>query len=154
MRPEPTDSTKELLSPPQIMLQFAHQYPGNYPVPAVLAALAEELNMDDAESIQFGNTVFITHHSAEEKGTVFMRAMNVDTAENFVDNTENYVVYAYGKGIKTIVTAYDDSAISSVIKTVKRRVDKNNPNLDAKLTFERNEGQIMATIVLMKEDKK
>lgn len=154
MRPEPIDSEKELLAPPQIMLQFAHQYAGEYPVQAVLAGLAEELNMDDAESIQFGNTVFITHHSTEEKGTVFMRAMNVDTAANFVDNTENYVVYAYGRGIKTIATLYDDPTISSVIKAVKRRVDKNNPNLDAKLTFERDEGQIMATIVLMKEDKK
>jgi Flp pilus assembly CpaF family ATPase len=110
--------------------------------------------MDDAESIQFGNTVFITHHDREAEATVFMRAMNVDTAANFVDNTENYVVYAYGKGIKTIVTAYDDSTISSVIKAVKRRVDKNNPQLDAKLTFEQDSGQTVATIVLMKERKK
>jgi len=154
MRPDPIDSMQELLAPPQIMIQFAHQYADEYPVPAVLAALAEELNMDDAESIQFGNTVYITHHSDEEEGTVFMRAMNVDTAANFVDNTENYVVYAYGKGIKTIVTMYDDPTISSVIKAVKRRVDKNNPTLDAKLTFAQDEGQTVATIELMKERKK
>lgn len=150
MRPDPVDSTKELLAPPQIMLQFAHQYANEYPVAAVLAGLVEELNMDDAEAIQFGNTVYITHHS-EDKGVVFMRALNVDTAANFVDNTENYVVYAYGAGIKTIVTAFDDPTITSVIKTVKRRVDKNNPNLDADLKFEQDGGQTVATIELVGE---
>lgn len=154
MRYEPIDSAKELLTPPHIMMQFAQQYTGEYPLQAVLLGLARELNMDDAESIQFGNTVYITHHSDEEDGTVFMRAMNVDTAANFVDNTENYVVYAYGKGIKVIVTLYDDAAISSVIKAVKRRVDKNNPTLDATLEFGKDGEQIMATITLLPERKK
>lgn len=154
MRPDPIDSTKELLEPPHIMLQFAHQYSDEYPVQAVIAGLVQELNMQDAESIQFGNTVFITHHSEEEKGTVFMRAMNVDTAQNFVDNTENYVVYAYGRGVKTIVTAYDDPVITSVIKAVKARVDKNNPNLDATLEFDEDDGQTVATIALIEERKK
>lgn len=154
MRPEPVDSTKKLLEPPQIILQFAHQYPGNHPVQAVVAAISDELNMPDADAIQFGNTVFISHYTEGDQDAVLMRAMNVDTAENYVDNTENYVVYAYGRGVKTIVTVFNDPAIESLIKTVKHRIDKNNPTLDAELTFKQDEGQTTATIVLMKERKK
>lgn len=154
MRPEPIDSMKKLLEPPQIILQFANQYPGNHPVDAVVAAIAEELNMPDADAIQFGNTIFISHYNEGDKDAVLMRAMNVDTAENYVDNTENYVVYAYGRGVKTIVTVFSDPAIESLIKTVKQRIDKNNPKLDAKLTFKHEDNQTSATIVLMKERKK
>lgn len=154
MRPAPIDSMKKLLEPPQIILQFANQYPGNHPVQAVVAAIAEELNMPDVDAIQFGNTVFISHYTEGDQDSVLMRAMNVDTAENYIDNTENYVVYAYGRGVKNIVTVFSDPAIESLIKTVKHRIDKNNPKLDAKLTFKRDEGQTSATIMLIKERKK
>jgi hypothetical protein len=154
MRPEPIDSTKELLTPPHIMLQFAHQYSNEYPVNAVVAALVEEMNMKDAETIQFGNTVYINHYDEDDKSSVFMRAMNVDTAANFVDNTENYVVYAFGRGVKTILTVYEDPVITSVIKAVESRVNKNNPELDAEITYEDDEDQTVATIKLLEDRKK
>jgi len=153
VRPDPIDSTKELLTPPQILIEFLQRYgTDGIPMQAALAGLAQELGMDDAESIQFGNTAFISHYD-EGEGLVFMRALNVDTAPNFVNNIENYVSYVYRRGVKTIVTNYDDNVISAAIKTAHRRISNNNPSLSAKLSFGTDDGQTVATITLTEEGK-
>jgi hypothetical protein len=153
VRPDPIDSTKKLLSPPEIMMEFLRRYDtGEYPMQVAMVAMAEELNMDDAEAIQFGNTAFISHYSDEDP-LVYMRALNVDTAPNFVDNIENYVSYVYRRGIKTIVTNYSDPVVSMAIKTAHRRIEQNNKSLEADLKFEQDEGETVATITLTKEAK-
>jgi hypothetical protein len=146
VRPEPIDSTKELLSPPQILMEFMRRYgTSDVPPQAALAGLVHELNMDDAESIQFGNTAFIGHY-AEDKKTVYMRALNVDTVANLVDNIENYVAYVYSRGVKVIVTNYSDPTITGVIKTAHRRIEKNNPQGGAEVTFEQDGKETVAVI--------
>lgn len=152
MRPDPIDSTKKLLSPPEIMMEFLRRYDtGEYPIHVAMVAMAEELNMDDAEAIQFGNTAFISHYSKDEP-LVYMRALNVDTAPNFVNNIENYVSYIYRRGIKIIVTNYSDPVVTMAIKTAHRRIQDNNKGLDADLKFRQKEGETMA-MVSLKEEK-
>lgn len=146
MRPEPIDSTKELISPPQILMEFMRRYgTDGVPPQAALAGLIHELNMDDAESIQFGNTAFIGHYN-EDKTLVFMRALNVDTAANLIDNIENYVSYVYARGVKVIVTNYSDPTVTSAIKAAHKRIEANNPQGGATLEFEQEGGETIATI--------
>lgn len=151
MRPDPIDSTQNLLDPPQILIEFLQRYDAGVPMQAALLGLAQELGMDDAESIQFGNTAFISHYD-EDESLVFMRALNVDTAANFIDNIENYVSYVYRRGIKTIVTNYSDAAITSAIKAVHQRISQNNVRLRADLGFEQEDDQTVATITLAKDN--
>jgi hypothetical protein len=155
MNVELVDSAKTLLEPPQIMMQYAQGETDEYPLHAVLAGIAQELSMPRAEAIQFGNTIFINHYTGDDdkddeddEDGVFMRMMNVDTPENLVDNIENYVVYAYSRGIESLFVLYDDSAITSAIKAVSRRVNKNNPHVNFKVTFEPYEGQQAAVCSL------
>lgn len=146
MRPEPIDSTNELLEPPQIMLEFMRRYgTAGVPPAAALASLINEISGDSAETIQFGNTAFISHYS-DERPMVYMRALNVDTAANFVDNIEYYVAYVYRRGIKIIVTNYTDPSVSTAIKAAHRRIQDSNPQGGATLEFSEDSGQIVATI--------
>lgn len=133
-------------------MEFLRRYDtGEYPIHVAMVAMAEELNMDDAEAIQFGNTAFISHYSKDEP-LVYMRALNVDTAPNFVNNIENYVSYIYRRGIKIIVTNYSDPVVTMAIKTAHRRIQDNNKGLDADLKFRQKEGETMA-MVSLKEEK-
>ena len=154
MRPDPIDSTKELLTPPQILIEFLQRYgTDGIPMQAALAGLAQELGMDDAESIQFGNTAFITHYAEDsQEPLVYMRALNVDTAANFVSNIENYVSYVYRRGIKVIVTNYSDPTITSAIKAAQRVIEQNNPNGGANITFEQDGEETVATITQYLKD--
>lgn len=151
MRPEPIDSTKKLISPPEIMMEFLKRYDDTgYPIQVSMLALAQELGMDDAEAIQFGNTAFISHYS-DDKRSVYMSALNVDTASNYVDNVENYVAHVFRRGVKQIVTNFSDPSIESVIKTVKKRIDKFNPELEADLSIEQDGEETVAIIDLRSE---
>lgn len=149
VRPTPIDSNDELLAPPAILLEFMDRYgAGEYPVHAAVAGLVEELGMDDAESIQFGNTAFISHYDGD---VVFMRALNVDTAKNLVDNIENYVMYVFRRGVKTIFTNYTDPVVTSVIRTVFNRIRENNKGngVTPELEFDRDDaGEYVAAITL------
>jgi hypothetical protein len=148
MRPEPISSDTTILPPAQILVEFLRRYgSGQHPTPAALAALAQELEMEDAEAIQFGNTAFISHYTADGQ-SVFMRALNVDTAKNFVDNIENYVAHVYRRGVKTITTAFTDDAIAGAIRTVKQRIEKLNRAVKAELTFDVRNEQTVAIIQL------
>lgn len=148
MRAEPIDSTKRLLQGPEIIFEYLqkHDTESDHPPEAKLAAISAEITMDDADVIQFGNTAYISHYG--DDNVVFMRALNVDTARNFIDNTENYVAYAFGRGVKKIATQYTDTAITTLIKRVKQNLDKHNPNLKASLEFEEGDGEYMALISL------
>lgn len=148
MRAEPIDSTKRLLRGPEIIFEYLqkHDTDNEHPPEAKLAAISAEITMDDADVIQFGNTAYISHYG--DGNVVFMRALNVDTARNFIDNTENYVAYAFGRGVKQIATQYSDPVITTLIKRVKQNLDKHNPNLNVSLDFEKGEGEYMALVTL------
>lgn len=148
MRAEPIDSTKRLLKGPEIIFEYLqkHDTERQYSVEQKLAALSAEITMDDADVIQFGNTAYISHYG--EDNVVLMKALNVDTAKNFIDNTENYVAYAFGRGVKSIVTLYSDDVITTLIKRVKQNLDKHNPNLDVSLDFSEKNGKRMAVVHL------
>lgn len=149
MRPDPIDSTQQILPPAQILVEFLKRYADDkLPIQVSLIALAHELNMEDAESIQFGNTAFISHYSRE--GTdVFMRALNVDSAANFVDNIENYVAHVYRRGVKNIITVYEDDSITGAIRAVKKRIERLNKTVSATVSFDlQGARQTTATIRL------
>lgn len=149
MRAAPIDSTKRLLKGPEILYEYLqkHDTDTEHPLQAKLAALAAELAMDDADVIQFGNTAYISHYF-KGGSSVFMRALNVDTAQNFIDNTENYVAYVFGRGALTIVTQYSDPVITTLIKRVRSNLEAHNPNVKAKLEFSGKSGDYLATIAV------
>lgn len=148
MRAEPIDSTKRLLKGPEIIFEYLqkHDTDTEHSPQEKLAAISAEITMDDADVIQFGNTAYISHYG--EDNVVFMRALNVDTARNFIDNTENYVAYAFRRGVKHIATQYDDAVISTLIKRVKQNLTKHNPSLKVSLTIEDAQDGYVAVVSL------
>lgn len=154
MTPAPVDSSQQLLDPPHIIMQYAQGEATEHPLYVTVVSIAEEMSMPNSEAIQFGNTVFINHYSSKEdhtdddEGGAYTRVLNVDTPANLVDNIENYVVYAYRRGIKQVVTLYEADDLTKAIRDVARRVRKNNPHVDFKVTFENYEGQTAAVLSL------
>ena len=64
---------------------------GNITPAAAMAGIAKEMTMKDTDMVQIGNTVFIGHRGkGENKDLMWGRALNIDTAQNFVANGLNY----------------------------------------------------------------
>jgi hypothetical protein len=85
-----------------------------------LIGLAKELTMDSVEPKQFGNTVFIGHYTDDKSG-VYMRALNMDTARNFVDNGEQYIKYLLDQKVDKMYTEFNGSQLLHVFKLFSKR---------------------------------
>ena len=103
------DSTKQPLQAPEIIMTAASELNNTgRPVGNVIAGLAQELAMPNTDQVQIGNTVFIGHRGkGKNKNVMEGRALNLDTAQNFVRNGLKYLAYLQKKGIEYYRTDFD-----------------------------------------------
>ena len=96
---ETIDSNQEKIAPGQVMAIAAKQLNEyNIPVEAMLASVAKETAMENADIVQVGNTVFLGHKGkGANKSKMVGRAFNVDTGRNFINNMVNYLGYLQNK---------------------------------------------------------
>jgi hypothetical protein len=101
---------------------------------AALAGIAKEMTMKDTDMVQIGNTVFIGHRGkGKNKDLMWGRALNIDTAQNFVANGLKYFTHMQKIGVKRYVSDYDGAIYDSAFKAWKRYADK----LDTKIAVGR-----------------
>jgi len=101
---------------------------------AAMAGIAKEMTMEDTDMVQIGNTVFIGHRGkGENKDLMWGRALNIDTAQNFVANGLKYFTHMQKIGVKRYVSDYDGAIYDSAFKAWKRYADK----LDTKIAVGR-----------------
>ena len=101
---------------------------------AAMAGIAKELTMKDTDMVQIGNTVFIGHRGkGDNKDLMWGRALNIDTAQNFVANGLKYFTHMQKIGVKRYVSDYDGAIYDSAFKAWKRYADK----LDTKIAVGR-----------------
>ena len=101
---------------------------------AAMAGIAKEMTMKDTDLVQIGNTVFIGHRGkGENKDLMYGRALNIDTAQNFVANGLKYFTHMQKIGVKRYVSDYDGAIYDSAFKAWKRYADK----LDTKIAVGR-----------------
>lgn len=90
------------------------------PVPAALLAVVREGTMENTVLEQIGNTVFISHYSTDGK-EVAMRAMNADTARNYLDNSIEYVQKLADSGVVRMTSDFYDKRILQLFKAIANR---------------------------------
>jgi hypothetical protein len=101
---------------------------------AAMAGIAKEMTMKDTDMVQIGNTVFIGHRGkGANKDLMWGRALNIDTAQNFVANGLKYFTHMQKIGVKRYVSDYDGAIYDSAFKAWKRYADK----LDTKIAVGR-----------------
>ena len=80
-----------------------------------------ELQMPDTLFLRQGNTLFIIHKA--KPGVGYFRALNADTARNFLENGRTFMLACHKMGFDTMATDFTDPAILAVF----RYVSKNPP---------------------------
>lgn len=87
------------------------------------AAITAELQMPNTLFIRQGNTLFIMHKAAP--GVGWFRALNADTARNFLQNSMEFIKACNRMGFQTVATNFTDPAILSVFRYISQ-----NPPFD------------------------
>lgn len=114
-----TDSRQKMLSVGEILQEAAQQTGVNRPFEEVVQMLQVELSMPNIWKCREGNTLFIVHKSAHP-GFGYFRALNADTAQNYVENSRIFIDSAYKAGFDHLVTQFDDPSILNIFKIIAR----------------------------------
>ena len=117
------DSKKNELSIPEILIRTIDNNPvKGLTTEAAIAALVQEGAMPNTEVSQYGNTVFFTHYgTGKNKDLVVGRALNVDTASNFIANGEQYFRDLYKNDVRRFVTQFEQPSFASAFKQLQRK---------------------------------
>lgn len=118
------DSRQQMLDLGQLLKVAAENTKSEYPIEFVYAAFVKEVQMPDSKFFRYGNTVYVVHGSPNTPGKGVFRALNADTAPNFLASGYAFVVDAYKAGFDTIVTQFTDQSLLNIF----RQISKNPPN--------------------------
>lgn len=115
------DSNERQMSIPEIVTNVAAtQGKSGLPIQTILMAFVREGLMPDTEVKQYGNTVFITHFS-KDKDLAVGRALNMDTARNFVTNGEEYFRDLVRGGTRKFIAQFEQRSYATAFAALKRR---------------------------------
>ena len=114
------DSKKEQLEFEDIVKISVKETKSKYPMHVAFVAVMKELTLPGAFSVRMGNTVFIVHPQKDKVGYVFFRALNADTAKNYVEHSKKFTDQMKAKGYKVMVTQFEDPTILNIFKAIAR----------------------------------
>ena len=89
-----------------------------HPASTLYAAMIKEMNMPGTSIVRDGNTVFIIHNAQGRVGV--FRALNADTARNYLENSYAFIQGAYKMGFDTLVSDFEDPTIMNIFKAISR----------------------------------
>ena len=112
------DSKKQKLGEQAILMIAAQETKSPHPASTVYAALVKEMNMTGTSIVREGNTLFIVHNAEGRVG--LFRALNADTARNYLENSYAFIQGAYKMGFDTLVSEFEDPTIFNIFKAISR----------------------------------
>jgi hypothetical protein len=112
------DSKKKMLSEEAILMIAAQETKSPHPASTVFAAMVKEMNMPGTSVIRDGNTIFVVHVGEGRVG--FFRALNADTARNYLQSSYAFIQGAYKMGFDTLVSEFEDPTIMNIFKAISR----------------------------------
>lgn len=118
------DSRQKMLDLGELIKAAAENTKSQYPIEFVYAAFVKEVQMPDSKFYRYGNTVYVVHGTPNIPRKGMFRALNADTAPNFLASGYAFVVDAYKNGFDTLVTQFTDQSLLNIFRTIA----KNPPN--------------------------
>lgn len=125
-------------------MEKAKELPEGVPLYAAILGVMQELATTDAKYEQRGNTVFIAHYS-EDGREMSVRALNVDTARNYAENTYAYAQDVNAAGVERLTSDFRGTTVLNLFKSVARQPFAKNWSMKVL----RNRDGLMRAYVLM-----
>jgi hypothetical protein len=136
------DSNKILLSEDEIIQKAVMNIRSPYSYDQVYKSIAAELEEPGTQFLRQGNTLFIVHYDGDRQG--IFRALNADTAYNYLQNSIVFVKAAYTMGYDVLITEFYDPTIANIFEIIS----KNPPNPDMGYNIKQSTDGWIGTIAL------
>lgn len=112
------DSKKNQLEVEPIIILGADETGSDLPPAKIYAAIVAELNEKNVTLFQEGNTLFIVHHVGPREG--FFRAINADTARNYLENSYIFIQTARKYGYDVLHSHFENPTVLNIFKAISR----------------------------------
>jgi hypothetical protein len=139
------DSKQQMLTVNEILQVAAEQSQSQYPLEIVYAAFFKEIQMPNSKFYRYGNTIFVIHNDMQKQGFGSFRALNADTAENFLQSSYQFVIDAYRAGFYQLVTKFKDQSLLNIFRIISKNPP--NPGMGYEVRQE-PDGQYLVTLQL------
>lgn len=115
------DGKQQKLSMQEIIKIAAQNTKEDYTPEQIMGSIYKELTMPQSLVIQIGNTIYLVHRQESDPTIGVMRALNADTPQNYLTNSEEFAKMAYDKyQIDTIVSDFKDPSLINIFAYVGR----------------------------------
>ena len=112
------DSKQQKLQMQDIVKTSVEETKSKYDPKTAFLALIKEITLPNTHVLQIGNTLFRVH-GTEEKRHGFFRALNADTAQNYLDNSLEFTKKAYNElGYDVLTTQFEDPTLLNIFKYI------------------------------------
>jgi hypothetical protein len=138
------DSKQRQLGVEPIIILGSEETGTDMPPATIYAAVVTEINQPGVTLFQEGNTLFIVHHLGPRKGS--FRAINADTARNYLENSYLFIQTAYKFGYDILHSSFSNPTILNIYKAISR----NPPMPDMKYSVDKSGDEIEVTLHLGK----
>ena len=112
------DSKQQKLGITDIIQVSGYQQGSPYDLRELTLRIVAELSMPTTDHMVFGNTLFIINKGEGRNG--YMRALNADTAENFLESSKKFADAAYMLGFDSLYTEFEEPAFAQVFRIISR----------------------------------
>jgi hypothetical protein len=114
----PVDSKQQQLTLTDIVQISGYNQGSEYALPDLMTRIVMELSLPNTKHMIFGNTLFIINQGEGRDG--YMRALNADTAQNFLENSVRFANAAYMLGIDNLYTEFQEPSFIQVFRYISR----------------------------------
>lgn len=112
------DSKSEMLTPEDIIGIAGMNTGADVDYGQLVQMINAELQMPNTLFIRQGNTLFIIHKAAP--GVGYFRALNADTARNFLENGRVFMEACHRMGFDTMATTFTDPTLLGIFRYISQ----------------------------------
>jgi hypothetical protein len=114
------DSKERELSVEEILEIAAKETESPYTPEQVKDFFFKEVMSPNVKTYKYGNTVYMVHPGRTRKDSGTFRALNADTADNYMQSGYKFVEDTYNEGFRTLATQFKDQSIINIFRNVSQ----------------------------------
>ena len=114
------DSKQQQLKPQEILKTALEETESPHDAPYAVASITKEIQDPNTNTLLIGNTMFIVNRSPSNEKYAMFRALNADTAANYLENSKEFIRRMKEYGFTVLVSRFKDSTILNLFKAISQ----------------------------------
>lgn len=152
----PINSKQQQLGIPEVItMAFKDMRVPQGQIAASLLGVIQQGIAEGGDMFQAGNTVFISNVKERDGLKVaYLRALNADTARNYVNNGVEYFKHIINMGVSYVFMTFTESSVVSVLKAISNPDVQAQVGLKAKVSMKKAaNGNYVAVVRVIQKDE-